>query len=236
VIKAVLRRSAAVTTMNDDMRDRLIELGAVRDRTSVLPMGADVDAIRAGAAGVEAVPGRVLFVGRLVEKKGVPVLLEALRALDPATYTVHIVGDGPLRAALQSAAADLPVTFLGALHRTELAREYAASSVVVFPSVPAASGDQDGLPVALLEALAAGRPVIASDLPGLRDAIVDGSSGLLFRAGDSAALQSALQRVLGDAGTAAQLGSGAAARADEFSVRNIGDRYLALLDRIGPPR
>jgi glycosyltransferase involved in cell wall biosynthesis len=236
VIAAVLRRSAAVTTMNGEMRDRLIELGARPDAVSVLPMGADVEGIRNAAAGVEAVPGRILFVGRLVEKKGVPNLFEALRGLDPAAFTLHVVGDGPLRDALERDAAGMPVTFLGALHRSELAREYAAASVVVFPSVPASSGDQDGLPVALLEALAAGRPVIASDLPGLRDAVVDGRSGLLFPAGDSASLLTSLRRIIADPELAAELGRGAAVRAEEFSVRSIGDRYLDVLDRIRPVR
>jgi glycosyltransferase involved in cell wall biosynthesis len=218
------------------MRERLVELGARDERASVLPMGADVDGFRAGAQGVAQVPGRILFVGRLVEKKGVAVLFDALRGLDPATYNVHIAGDGPLRSTLEDAAQGLPVSFLGAVHRGELAREFGSASVVVFPSVPAASGDQDGLPVALLEALAVGRPVIASDLPGLRDAVVDGVSGVLFEAGDSTALRAALLRVLQDPAGAARLGAGAAARADDFSVRSIGDRYVALLDSIGPPR
>jgi len=145
---------------------------------------------------------------------------------------LRVVGDGPLRAELEQRAAGLPVTFVGALSRERLAREYAAAAVAVFPSVRAASGDQDGLPVALLEALAAGCPVIASDLPGLDEAVVDGESGLLFAAGDAAALATALRRVLDDPATAQRLSTGAATRAEEYSVAAIGARYVDLLDAV----
>ena len=69
----------------------------------------------------------------LWEKKGATVLLAALRVLADQNYNLRVVGDGPLRQELQGLAAGLPVTFLGALHRAELAREYAAASVIVFP-------------------------------------------------------------------------------------------------------
>ena len=232
VITAVLRRSAAVTTMNEDMRERLIELGARPEQVAVMPMGADVEGIRRLAAGIDPVSGRILFVGRLVEKKGAAVLLAALRVLAAEGYELHIVGDGPLRPDLEAVAEGLRVTFLGALHRTELAREYAAASVVVFPSVLATSGDQDGLPVALLEAMAAGRPVIASALPGLADAVEDGRSGLVVPSGDAAALAAAIRSVLSDASDALRLGRGASERADAYSVRSVGERYVALLDRL----
>jgi glycosyltransferase involved in cell wall biosynthesis len=232
LVRAVLRRAAAVTTMNEEMRERLVRLGARPDTVHVLPMGADVEGIRALAAGVERVPGQVLFVGRLVEKKGLPVLLDALRTLADTGVHLRVVGDGPLLAELQQRAEGLPVTFVGALSRDRLAREDAAAAVAVFPSVRAASGDQDGLPVALLEALAAGCPVVASDLPGLDEAVVDGKSGLLFPAGDADALADALRRVLDDPATAAELSAGASARADEYSVAAIGARYADLLDAV----
>lgn len=228
--RAVLRRSRAVTTMNEDMRARLVALGAPADATYVLPMGADVDAIRAAAAGATRVPGRVLFVGRLVEKKGVAVLLDAATLLrDQPGWSMEIVGDGPLRADLESRAAGLPVAFAGALGRSQLAAAYASADVVVFPSVPAASGDQDGLPVALLEAMAVGATIVASRMPGIDAAITDGESGVLVPPGDPRALADALRRLLDDAGLRERLGKAAAARSDEFSVAATGERYRRLL-------
>lgn len=236
LIAAVLRRAAAVTTMNEDMRQRLIQLGARADRVDVLPMGADVDGIRELASGVAPVPGRILFVGRLVEKKGVAVLLAALHLLPAEGYELRIVGDGPLGNHLRDLADGLPVTFVGSLHRAELAREYAAASVVVFPSVLAASGDQDGLPVSLLEAMAAGRPVIASALPGLAEAVEDGRSGRVVASGDAQALASAITSILSDDREGQRLGHGAYERADAYSVQSVGDRYVAILDRLRSER
>ena len=226
--RAVLTRAAAVTTMNVDMRRRLLELGSPVDQTLVLPMGADVDGVRATGAGIARSPGRVLFVGRLVEKKGLAVLLEALRAV-PAGWSLDVVGDGPLRGELEARATGLPVRFLGQATKDDLARAYAGCDLLVAPSVPAASGDQDGLPVALLEAMSAGCPVVASRIAGIDEAVVDGETGLLVPPGDAAALAAALTRLLGDAELRDRLGAAASARADDYSVAALGRRYTDLL-------
>jgi colanic acid/amylovoran biosynthesis glycosyltransferase len=232
LFRAILKNADAVTTMNTDMRDRAVELGADASTTVVLSMGADVTAIRPLAAAAERGPGRILFVGRLVEKKGISVLLEALRLLEDTGYDLHIAGDGPLRSQLTSDASGLRVTFLGLLGREALAAEFGGASIAVFPSVPAASGDQDGLPVALLEAMSLGCAVIASDLPGLRDAVEDGQSGLLTTPGSAQELAAALGRLLRDPELCDQLGREAAIRAESFSIDAIGGRYVALLDGV----
>ena len=235
--RMVVRRARAVTTMNSDMRDRLVAIGAPATTTHVMPMGADVDAVRSAAAGIAPVPGRLLFVGRLVEKKGLVVLLDALRMIPAGvTWSLDIVGDGPLRARLETAAQGLPVRFLGQLGRDELSRSLGASSVVVVPSVPAASGDQDGLPVALLEAMAVGRPAVGSRLSGIDDAIVDGETGLLVPPGDVGALATALEKLLTDGTLRSTLGAAASRRAESFSVSSIGRRYTSLLDEVRTAR
>jgi len=231
--KAVVRKAAALTTMNLDMKSRLEALGAEPDAVRVLPMGADLTAIRAGAATTTSVPGRLLFVGRLVEKKGLAVLLESLRTLDQVpAWSMTVVGDGPLRAELQDAASGLPVEFVGQLGRADLAVEYGRSEIVVVPSVPAASGDQDGLPVALLEAMGAGRPVVASDLAGINAVVLDNVSGLLAPPGDVNALRTAIARLLADGALRARLGAGASEIADHLSVEAVGARYRDLLTEI----
>jgi colanic acid/amylovoran biosynthesis glycosyltransferase len=236
LIRAVLKNAAAVTTMNAQMRGRLLELGADPATTVVLSMGADVAAIRPLAAAAERSPGRILFVGRLVEKKGVSVLLEALRLLGDIGYDLCVVGDGPLRSQLTGESSGLSVSFAGVLGREALAAELGAASIAVFPSVPAASGDQDGLPVALLEAMSTGCAVVASDLSGLRDAVEDGVSGLLITPGSAEELATALGRLLGDPRLCDQLGRAAAIRAEDFSVSAIGGRYVALLDEVRASR
>jgi len=232
LFRAVLRKAFAVTTMNSQMRERVLDLGADPARTVVLSMGADVATIRPLAAAAERRVGRILFVGRLVEKKGVSVLLEALRLLDETSYDLRVVGDGPLRSELTSGSSGLPASFVGVLGRESIAAEFGAASIAVFPSVPAASGDQDGLPVALLEAMSAGCAVVASDLPGLHDAVEDEVSGLLTTPGSVKELAAALGRLLEDPQLCDQLGRSAATRADSFSVDAIGGRYAALLDEV----
>lgn len=231
----VLRRARAVTVMNEDMRRRVVDLGAEPPRVSVLPMGADISAVpeRPPSATRSDRGVRLLFVGRLVEKKGLGVLLDALRTVPTGLpLSLEVVGDGPLRGRLERAAEGLPVTFSGQLGRAQLMRRYVDSDVVVVPSVLAASGDQDGLPVALLEAMAAGCAVVASDLPGLNEAIEHDVSGLLVPPGDQAALASALSELASDDARRLAMGRAAAERARSYSVDEVGRRYRELLSRV----
>lgn len=228
--RQVLSRAAAVTTMNADMRDRLIEAGAAPGTTYVQGVGADIDGIRVAAAGVDPLPGRILFVGRLVEKKGLAVLLDAVRALpDGLDWSLEVIGDGPLLEPMRAKAAGLPVTFSGPAPRPELARAYARSSIVVVPSMPAASGDQDGLPTVLLEAMGLGRPVIGSSLPGIDEALTHLETGLLVPPKDSRALAGAIDLLLRDDALRAQLGKAAAERSESFSSDACARRFVEIL-------
>ena len=233
----VLRRAAAVTVMNADMRRRALELGADPETTFVMPMGARLTTLgegsdtRVDAHSFENRPLRILAVGRLVEKKGFDVLLRALRSWN-GSYELEIVGDGPERAALENLAAGMPVVFAGQLGREDLARRYLGSNLAVFPSRRAASGDQDGLPVAMLEAMGAGCVVIASDLPGLNEAVEADRSGILVPEGDEDALRAAIQRAVGDAGLRAHLSAHAQERARSYSVSAVGERYRDLFHSV----
>ena len=239
--RAVLRRACAVTTMNADMRDRLIEAGAAPATTFVQPLGADLAAIRAMGAGEKRIPGRVLFVGRMVEKKGLAVLLDAVRRLpEGLDWSLQVAGDGPLRAELEAQASGLPIEFTGSASREDLARAYARSSVMVVPSVPASSGDQDGLPTVLLEAMGAGCAIVASDLPGIDEAVEHRVNGLLVPPADPDKLAGALAEVLTDTDLAEELGRTAAAaqrrvrrrglrstlRRDPHASRSHGGRHV----------
>lgn len=232
VKRAVLRRAAAASVMNAEMASRVVALGMASERVHVLPMGADVERVRS-MDGAPAVPGRILFVGRLVEKKGVAVLLDALQHVG-APWSLDVVGDGPLRAELEARAARLPrpVRFHGQQPARALATLLHECEVAVFPSLPARSGDQDGLPVAMLEAMAAGRAVVASRIAGIDEAVVDGTHGVLVPPGDAAALATALRSLLTDPDRRAALGGRAAVRAESYSVDAVGERYVALLQSI----
>ena len=229
VHRSVLSRTAAVTTMNREMRARLLELGAPPDRTHVLAPGTDIQTIQAAGNGVGTVRGRILVAGRLVEKKGFQVLLEAVRELRSDSWSLDVIGDGPLRDRLQAAAEGLPVRFLGQLGRRELGRALHEAEVFVVPSVPAVSGDQDGVPIVLLDAMAAGCAIIGSRLAGIDEALEDGVNGLLVEPGDAPALAVAIDRVLVDDTLRATLGKTARLRAEDWSVDALGARFVELI-------
>ena len=228
----VVRRAARITVMNADMAQKVVELGAAAGDVEVMPMGAQLDAVRPRTERAAGEPVRLLFVGRLVEKKGLSHLLQAMRSLPAGSVRLRVVGDGPLASSLRREAEGLAVDFVGQLGREGLFAEYASADVAVFPSVQASSGDRDGLPVALLEAMGSGCAVVASRIPGIDEAVVDGVSGALVTSGSSTELAEALGRLIADEETLATLRAGAAERAQDFSVAAVGDRYRAILARL----
>jgi glycosyltransferase involved in cell wall biosynthesis len=141
-----------------------------------------------------------------VEKKGFAQLVEA--AARTGGVRVVIAGEGDLRSALESQvrASGAPVTLAGALPREAVAAALSEADVVVVPSVVDGAGNVDGLPNVLLEAMAAGRPLVASRVAGIPQVIEDGVSGLLVPPGDARALSEALRRLLREPDTRARLG------------------------------
>jgi glycosyltransferase involved in cell wall biosynthesis len=229
VMRRVVRRARQVTVMNSDMKARVVSLGAHPENVSVIPMGANLDGI------VRRVPNhertvRLLFVGRLVPKKGLSYLIEALRSLPQGlSWSLSIVGDGPLRESLEKCAQGLPIRFVGAQNRDQLRRSYKNSDVLVTPSVPAESGDQDGLPVAMLEAMCAGLPVVASRLPGIDEVVEDSINGFLVEPANPAAIRDALALLIRDPELLERLGKNARNVADQHSSAETGRRYRALI-------
>lgn len=199
---------------------------------------AEREAARAAWTETRAV---VLFVGRLVEKKGVAVLLDAWSALGPGGRrgrVLWLVGDGTLRAALerQAATAGLgdSVRFFGALPNADLPQLYAAAQVCVVPSVVDRRGDTEGQGVVLIEAMAAGTPVVASQVGGVGEVVRDGVDGVLVAPGDVAALTAALRALLDAPAHAAALGRAGQARVRaEYDWPVIARRFLALYRELG---
>jgi glycosyltransferase involved in cell wall biosynthesis len=218
---AALRDAGAVTACSADLTARAIALGAPPARTRTVPYGADpfpappaaaVAAMRArlGAAAGEML---VLGLGRLVEKKGFTHLVEAARRAPGVR--VAIAGDGDLRGALEARIGSAPVRMVGALDRDAVAAALAAADVVAVPSVVDSAGNVDGLPNVLLEAMAAGRAVVASRVAGIPDVATDGVDAVLVPPGDAAALAEALGRLRSDRALRERLGRAAQAAARE---------------------
>ncbi|HEV2750125.1 MAG TPA: glycosyltransferase family 4 protein [Gemmatimonadales bacterium] len=155
---------------------------------------------------------RVLFVGRLVERKGVAELIEGVRRLSPTLdVRLDVIGDGPERARLEALVREGGlgdrVTLRGRVSAAELRAAYGAADAFALPSILDSRSDTEGLGVVLLEAMSYGVPVIGSDIGGIPDIIVDGETGLLVPPGNPAALAAALRRLAAERGLAVRLGS-----------------------------
>jgi phosphatidylinositol alpha-mannosyltransferase len=171
----------------------------------------------------------VLFLGRHEPRKGLAVLLEAMAEL-PDDLRLWVASDGPETPRLQAAMAGDPrVEWLGRLDDEEKARRLRAADVFCAPSL---HGESFG--VVLLEAMAAGAPIVASDLPGYRNVARPGVEALLVPPGDAAVLAAALREVLASGGRAGELVAAGEARAEELSMDRLAERYLELYAAMAP--
>ena len=183
--------------ISDFWAERLRGMGAPAGRTTVHRMGVWLDRFqftpRPPSPGN---PLRLVSVGRLVEKKGVRYSLEALdiarRNRPDVDLSLDIVGDGPLREELEALSAALGlndrVSFLGGLPHARVAEILGEADAFVLPSVVAEDGDMEGIPVALMEAMASGLPVVSTRHSGIPELVEHGVTGLLAPERDSGAL------------------------------------------------
>lgn len=209
---AAARFVRAISRFNRDYLERLYP--ELQGRVRVIHAGIDPEVYRQ-LPSPPARPGgipRILCVASLRPYKGHAVLLEACRLLRDrgVTFRLELVGEGPLRPDLERRIAELGlrgvVRLFGALPQNQVARRLGRSSIFVLPSVVAPDGQMEGIPVALMEAMAAGRPVVASDLSGIPELVQDGVSGLLVQPGDPEAIAVALKRLIDDRGLGRELG------------------------------
>jgi glycosyltransferase involved in cell wall biosynthesis len=180
--RAVLRRAQATICVSRALAEDARRLGA--RRVEVIPNGVDIPV----EPGQEADPPEILYAGRLAPEKGVEELAHAATGLN-----LVVAGDGPLRTLFPNA--------LGFLPRAELGRRYARAAVVVCPS------RREGFGITCAEAMAYGRPVVASAVGGLLDLVADGETGLLVPARSAKALRAALERLLAEPDLRRQLGA-----------------------------
>ncbi len=173
----VVRRAAGLTVVSRAMKDELARIGAPLQKVRVQPMGVDLTQRFIPKLEISRSPDEILFVGRLVEKKGLRHLLAALPEIianHPSAF-LTVVGFGPEERERRAQAEDLSIAhkvhFLGALPQAELPALYQRAAVFVAPFVQASSGDQEGLGLVLVEALGCGCPVVLSDLPASRDVV-----------------------------------------------------------------
>ena len=149
-------------------------------------------------------PGLIVAVGRLDEFNGFRHLIDACQLLASRSvpFECHVIGEGPLREELQARidAAGLTgrVTLLGACKQEEVRGHLGRASMFVLPSVVTSSGDRDGIPVALMEAMAVGLPVISTRVSGIPELVDHGRSGLLADPGDACGLANCVEQLIAD--------------------------------------
>jgi len=203
LVRPILRRARLVLAASHALADAARELGAHEVR--VVPSGVSIPT----SVGAPEEPPHLLYVGRLSAEKGVLDLVEAARGLP-----LRVVGDGPLRARVPGAAGFVPPGELGPW--------YERAAVVVAPS------RREGYGVVVREAMAWGRPVVASAVGGLLDAVEDEVTGLRVAPGDVPALRAALERLLAEPALRARLGAAAREKAQrELSFDAAADAMVA---------
>jgi colanic acid/amylovoran biosynthesis glycosyltransferase len=233
-LRQKLGDAAFVATVSEANRVHLSGLVGDNGRVELVPNSADLR--RLGSPnGEPRRPDLVLAVARLVEKKGLEYLVEAcgLLAARGTPARLEIVGDGPLRAPLERTAArvGVDVVFHGPLPQERVVSLYRRAAVVCLPCVVVSTGDRDGLPTSLLEAMALGAPVVSTPVSGIPELVVHEQTGLLVPERDPEALADALGRLLADRELAAAVAARGRAHVEaSYSLALSVARLRALFE------
>jgi glycosyltransferase involved in cell wall biosynthesis len=227
-----LRRAATITACSGDLARRSIALGAPAERVNVIPYGADKETFRPSEPnerqrlraelGLAKGETCLLAVGRLVRKKGFEVLIRALPQVIAETGPVRLalVGQGDLWDELQTLAQEQSVEdyvwMPGAIERDRIPALFRSCDILSVPSVHDQKGNVDGLPNVVLEGMASGVAIVASDVAGIPQVIIPEETGLLVPEKDPVALASAIVRLIQDPELRHRLGSGARRKVEEY--------------------
>lgn len=235
-----LRAASFVVTIHDyGLRYLLEKYGRhYADKISIIHSSIDTKKFhpqsRDGEPGRRQV--RILAVGRLIEKKGFPYLVQACKLLAEKGYRLQcdIVGEGPEESTLstlidQGGLQDI-VSLRGPMIQEGLIDLYHDADIFVAPSVVARNGDRDGIPVVLMEALAVEKPVVSTRVSGIPELVVDSETGLLVNERDPVSLADAIERLILDPGLRASLGKRGRRRVlEQFERVRNGERLLTLI-------
>lgn len=217
--------------VSEALRKQAVARGYPEARIVTHYNGVDLDRFRPDTTPVE--PGTVLHVGRLVEKKGTRVLIDAMAKI--AGGRLVIIGDGPLRVALmrQARALGERVRFLGSLPSDEVAKWMRRAVILAAPSLTAADGDAEGLPNVVVEAAASGLPVVATHHSGIPEAVDDGTTGFLVPENNAGALAERLAEMLGSEPLRREMGAAGRRLAErKFNRQMLTERLEAIYDRV----
>lgn len=235
----VVRHAAAVTVVSEAMRGNLARIVDAPKQIEVCPMGVDLSGRFSPEVGTPRSLDEILFVGRLVEKKGLRHLLDAmplvLQACPSACLTV--AGFGPEEGALKQQVVRLglqqKVRFLGAVPQERLPALYRRAALFVAPFVQAQSGDQEGLGLVLVEAIGCGCPILAGNVPALVDVLGDGFEDMAIDPREPKMLAERIVALLTDSdGTQARASELRECIGERFDWAFVADQYASLLEKV----
>lgn len=237
--RLVARKAAAITVVSGAMRQRMNELGVDASRVRVQPMGVDMEQRFIPDPTVQRSTRDILFVGRLVEKKGLAHLLAALprvlHRLPDAQLTIAGFGPGEseARALIQSLGLEQAVHLRGAVSQSQLPQLYRSATLFVAPFIRACSGDEEGLGLVLVEAIACGCPVLAGNVPALVEVLGEENMDVAVDPRDHAVLADRIVTALMDpelAGNRAERLRRDLGKRLDWSV--VADVYSRILGRV----
>ncbi len=214
---------------------RLQSLGCPSEKIKVHRMGIDCRDFAFGQREIDSKVTRLISVCRLVEKKGIEYAIRAVAAVARTGRPVRydIIGDGPLRGDLSKLIEQLDmngiVTIHGSKRKSEVVTMLKSGHILLAPSVTAANGDQEGIPVALMEAMATGLPVVTTWHSGIPELVRDGESGFLVAERDVGSLEEKLIYLLDHPAIWARMGqSGRRFVEAQFEIDKLNDRLVEI--------
>lgn len=227
VLRVIWHSAAAVVANSSGLRDLARAFDASVD-IAVVPNGVEVE--RFASPHRTWTSSRILSVGRIVHQKGLDVAMMALAGLKDLDWQWRIVGDGPqlpvLQGMIRQQALDGRVQFLGWKKPEELQGEYANANLFLFPS------RDEGMPNAVLEAMASGLPVVATRISGNEELIVDGETGALVPLEDEGALRATLRQLVSDSDRRERMGRAGRERVRrDYGWQSAARQYRGILER-----
>jgi phosphatidylinositol alpha-mannosyltransferase len=220
-LKPMMRRLAVSTAVSEEAKRQVTQ--TFGGECEIVPNGVDVPTLAHGPATASTTPS-ILFVGRHERRKGLAVLLDAFVDLE-RDADLWVVGDGPNHEALRGRGVPR-VEWLGQVPEEEKQARLRGATIACFPAL-----DGESFGVVLLEAMAAGTPVVASDIDGYRAVSRSDQEAVLVPPGDADALCRALRALLDDPARRNAFVAEGRRRAEEFSMAHVAERFLPLYER-----
>lgn len=226
--RGLYHQASAVIAVSDFIKARLIQDGCPEDKIIVHYDGVDTGFWRPAD---QPIPGRICFIGRLIELKGCQHLIKAVEILRPRLSGIELVviGDGPMRPRLERMAAGLPIRFLGMLKPQQVMEELARCWLCCIPSVMLADGSCEGLGNVSLEAQSCGVPVIVGDTGGLPESVIDGETGMVVNPTNHQQLAEKMLSLLLDPAMRSRMGKAARSHVLKRFDLSTQTAYLELV-------